>query len=63
VIEGEDEEPEDRGWSALVQGELRITPMPGNHINMVMHPHSEALAKGIDLHLQEVLPAHLLARD
>jgi amino acid adenylation domain-containing protein len=63
VIEGEDEEPEDRGWSALVQGGLRITPMPGNHINMVMHPHSEALAKGIDRHLEEVLPANLLARD
>jgi hypothetical protein len=37
--------------------------MPGNHINMVMHPHSEALAKGIDRHLEEVLPANLLARD
>ncbi len=59
VIEGEDDEAEDRGWTPLVSGQLHIASVPGNHINMVMAPHSETLARCIDAHLAALLPAPL----
>jgi len=56
-IEGEDDhDPEDRGWTPLIQGGLTIHPVPGNHINMVMAPHSKALAQAIERDLKAVLP-------
>jgi amino acid adenylation domain-containing protein len=60
-IEGEeDNDPEDRGWGALIGGGLTIHPVPGNHINMVMAPHSQVLAQVIERDLKAVLPEHLL---
>jgi amino acid adenylation domain-containing protein len=60
-IEGEeDNDPEDRGWGTLIGGGLTIHPVPGNHINMVMAPHSQVLAQVIERDLKAVLPANLL---
>ncbi|MEY4766469.1 MAG: hypothetical protein RI907_3142 [Pseudomonadota bacterium] len=57
LIEGEaDHEPEDRGWGPLIQGGVTIRAVPGNHINMVMPPHSKALAQAIERDLKAVLP-------